>query len=200
MQKSTFIEITIGIIILISSFFIKNDITDVKRKNDLHLPYSIENLKGEKIEPQEEEKKFIETTGTDIIKSKYGKYTVSLISNDDIKCLHNPAVCYNANGYKIDNEEIITLKPDIKISRLTVLSLDKDHPSPITHHPSPITIYYWFFNKNIITAEYRNVFISSTGGEKDWHLITVAFQGKESHETRAFLLSLFSITENIGEK
>ncbi len=196
MQKSTIIEITIAIIILISSVFIKNDITPSKTVNNISLPVSVGNLKGEKIEPEEEEKNFIESTGTNIIKSKYGIYTVSLISSDDIKCIHNPAICYNANGYTVNNEEVIKLTPDIKVAKLTI-NKDTYNPSPITHDTSHITIYYWFFNKNIITTEYKDVFFSSAGGEKNWNLITIAFQEKENPGTGDFLLSVFYLLNKL---
>lgn len=77
-------------------------------------------------------------------------------------------MCYEAWGYLIYSEEIVTITGQFKTVKMSVIKNNNKE-----------TLYYWFCNKHNKSTSFSDVFISSMKGEKNWSLVTVACAGED---------------------
>ena len=180
MQKNIFFEIALSIFLIILSIF-NGRINKMEQKvSEKELPERLGIFNGVNISLGEEEKGFVVSSGVRILKSQYGKYIVTLISSAGRpNVLHSPRVCYEASGYLVYNEEIVSFTPSLKTVKLTLIK-----------NNSKETLYYWFFNNKIKTTDFSNVFFSSITGQNKWNLITVIFPGEDNIEIKNFIIYL----------
>ena len=134
------------------------------------IVFSVPNLELQEMPFNHQEKLFFVNREIEFSKKYTGEtksgqaFSLLLISSKSWRDYHNPELCLQGIGYKIDDSKIMQLA-NLRIRKLS-LNDGKD------------TVLYWFVNKNKSVMDYsERVWEGIKNSEQVWTLVEVGFQG-----------------------
>jgi len=156
--------------------------------NNKEIVLNIENTKLTKVPFEAKEKEFFESKDIEFTGKYQGKtennqnFSLLIVSSSSWKTHHNPEICIQGLGHKIDSSEIFQIG-NFKVRKLS-LNDGKD------------TIFYWFVNGEKNTIDYsERVWEGIKNPSEVWTLVEVGFTGDvdlENSEIQNLIIELQS--------